>query len=333
MEAYPFMWAKNKHIHGWCCVARPEFIAQLEGAAKTALLGAQTGTALGPNEVCAVRGNDPVSGGVLDLIYRRRPSDITDSVGRPVSLIEGFVLRHRDPSLVISSEHFDAAQAKLQPLYERFKDATVWTTEASLHSETIDVTTIPSGTPVAIKETTSKRIPPEMRQQKIAPSKHEKRLPDNRAKADEDFSLLDPFRLLPSSRKKPAPAGFLDSEIARIASKKASGTSLSSAAKQGKKSENSLNVTSDPSRPGHAGSKKPASLSSGNARATKGPAKTAPDATSRTTLRPTKASSEPTDPESDNDDSSSALFILGGMGLIGVLFLLGMCSLVRSAFR
>lgn len=160
MEAYPFMWAKNKHIHGWCCVARPEFIAQLEGAAKTALLGAQTGTALGPNEVCAVRGNDPVSGGVLDLIYRRRPSDITDSVGRPVSLIEGFVLRHRDPSLVISSEHFDAAQAKLQPLYERFKDATVWTTEASLHSETIDVTTIPSGTPVAIKETTSKRIPP-----------------------------------------------------------------------------------------------------------------------------------------------------------------------------
>jgi hypothetical protein len=160
MQAYPFMWAKNKHIHEWCCVARPQFIHQLNGAAKLALLGAQTGTTLGPNEVCVVRGHDPVSGEVLDLFYRRRPSDITDSVGRPVSLIEGFVLRQRDPALVISGEHFDDAQAKLQPMYERFRDATAWTTEASLHPDTIDVRTISSGTPVTIKETNSKRIPP-----------------------------------------------------------------------------------------------------------------------------------------------------------------------------
>ena len=160
MEAYPFMWAKNKHIPGWCCVAAPEFINQLEGAARHALLGAQTGTTLAASEVCAVRGHDPGSGAALDLFYRRSPSDITDSAGRPVSLIEGFVLRQRDRALVISGEHFDAAQAKLQPIYERFKDATEWTTEASLHGETIDVCTIPGGTPVTIKESLSKRIPP-----------------------------------------------------------------------------------------------------------------------------------------------------------------------------
>jgi hypothetical protein len=167
MEAYPFMWAKNKHLGEWQCVAKPDFISQLAGRAKMALLGAQTGTMLAAGEACMVRGH--VEGfGILDLIYRRRPSEITDSGGRPISIIEGFVLRHRDPGLVFSAEHFDTAQARLQPLYERFKAATEWTTEAALHGECIDLHTVTSATPFTVTETTSKVIPPAARIEAIS---------------------------------------------------------------------------------------------------------------------------------------------------------------------
>jgi hypothetical protein len=98
--------------------------------------------------------------GILDLIYRRRPSEITDSGGRPISIIEGYVLRKNDAGLVFCAEHFDAAQAKLQPLYERFKVATEWTTEAALHEYHIELHTISGSTPLTIIETMSRRIPP-----------------------------------------------------------------------------------------------------------------------------------------------------------------------------
>ena len=274
MEAYPFMWAKNKHIPGWCCVAAPEFINQLDGAARHALLGAQTGTTLASGEVCVVRGHDPGSGAALDLFYRRRPSDTTDSAGRPVSLIEGFVLRQRDRALVISGEHFDDAQAKLQPIYERFKDATEWPTEASLHDETIDVRTIPGGIPVTTKESVSKRIPLPVPREKKDTASNERPAAVTKPKADPNFSLFDSFGF---GRPGPAPPNFLESYRAR------------------------------------------------------GTGKSAPEVPRRSTSR-TDDHDSPPDTEGDHPGSVGALVIVGGIGLIGLLLLLGMCSVARSVF-
>ncbi len=166
MQAYPFLWGKNRQMNDWCCIAEPEVVGAFKGVARDVLLEAQAGIKLAADEIRIVRCNDPKYG-ILDVAYRQVPTSLTDGCGRPFHFIEGVLLRDRDPSVVFCSKHFDAARAAVEPLYEKFRDAKSWSEPEASHSEKIEIVTLPHESPMRIMEGTPTIVVPSDAQGKI----------------------------------------------------------------------------------------------------------------------------------------------------------------------
>jgi hypothetical protein len=120
---------------------------------------AQSGIELAADEIRLVRGHDSKFG-AFDIAYRRVPSGLKDSAGRPFSLVEGVVLRDRDPSVAFCSKHFDEARARVQPVYERFRKARTWSEAQAIHDEVFNLQTLPSEPALKVQEAISTRLPP-----------------------------------------------------------------------------------------------------------------------------------------------------------------------------
>lgn len=159
MDAFPFMWTKNRYISEWQCVAKPEFLMNLEGRLAGMLLEAQHGGGImSPDQIIRTQCFDP-KGGFYDVIYRHVQDGAKDMSGRPVYRVEGFVT-HGRAEIPLTHKHFDTAMKRIEPIHKKFMGAKSWSELESLHSEKTLLQPLPAEKPLQIRDSVSTRMPP-----------------------------------------------------------------------------------------------------------------------------------------------------------------------------
>jgi hypothetical protein len=136
MKAYPFSYGKHAQMPGWVGVVLPSILDQMDDKARRCIGEAQSGVALAADEIRWVRGHCSKRG-PIDVVYRQKPSGLTDHVGRGWDYCEGFVIERADPHFQFTAAHFDEAHAAMQPRYADFlASKTPWdSAKAASHLE------------------------------------------------------------------------------------------------------------------------------------------------------------------------------------------------------
>jgi len=185
---------------GWVGVVHPSILDQMDDKARRCIGEAQSGVALAADEIRWVRGHCSKRG-PIDVVYRQKPSGLTDHVGRGWDYCEGFVIERADPHFQFTAAHFDEAHAAMQPRYADFlASKTPWdSAKAASHLE-LPLTPC-EGVPLKLhggKIETSRICPPPERKSEVdaAPAKAstqraDVKLPSEKRPAGRDYGAMD----------------------------------------------------------------------------------------------------------------------------------------------
>ena len=160
---------KHAKMPGWACVVHPSILDQMDDKARRCIGEAQSGVALAGDEIRWVRGHC-TKRGPIDVVYRQKPSGLTDHVGRGWDYCEGFVIERADPTFRFTAAHFDKAHAAMQPRYADFLTSeTPW--DGAKAASHLDLPLAPrEGDPLNLhggKIETSRICPPPERKSKV----------------------------------------------------------------------------------------------------------------------------------------------------------------------